>query len=72
MAKKTINYSIINNKYFKEKDVILISIDIIGAILGPQTKSETNVHFKKESYGDLSLKITITNKEKITPSCTIR
>ena len=67
-----INYSIINNKYFKEKDVILISIDIIGAILGSQTKSETNVHFKKESYGDLSLKITITNKEKITPSCTIR
>ena len=67
-----INYSIINNKYFKEKDVILISIDIIGAILGPQTKSETYVHFKKESYGDLSLKITNTNKEKITPSYTIR
>ena len=61
-----------NNKYFKEKDVILISIDIIGAILGPQTKSETYVHFKKESYGDLSLKITNTNKEKITPSYTIR
>ena len=67
-----INYSIINNKFFKEKDVILISIDIIGAILGSQTKSETYVHFKKESYGDLSLKITNTNKEKITPSCTNR
>ena len=46
-----IKYSIINNKFFKEKDVILISIDIIGATLGPQTKSETYVHFKKESYG---------------------
>ena len=85
------NDKLFNNKFFKEKDVILISIDtnsgkeyldkksvllnkpmILGAILGPQAKSETYVPFETASYGDLSLKITNNNTEKITPSCTIR
>ena len=85
------NENLFNNKFFKEKDIILISIDtnsgkeyldrksvllnkpmILGAILGPQAKSETYVPFETASYGDLSLKITSTHIEKVTPSCTIR
>ena len=85
------NENLFNNKFFNEKDIILISIDtnsgkeyldrksvllekpmILGAILGPQAKSETYVPFETASYGDLSLKISSTHTEKITPSCTIR
>ena len=85
------NENLFNNKFFNEKDIILISIDtnsgkeyldrksvllekpmILGAILGPQAKSETYVPFETASYGDLSLKIKRNHTEKITPSCTIR
>ena len=80
-----------NNKFFQEKDIILISIDtlsgkeyldrkstifdkpiILGAILGPQAKSETYIPYETASYGDLSLKVAETHIENVTPSCTIR
>ena len=57
---------------FKAEEAAISAENMNKEVKISQTKSETNVHFKKESYGDLSLKITITNKEKITPSCTIR
>ena len=83
--------TLFNNEFFKEKDIILISIDtnsgkeyldrkavlfnkpiILGAILGPQAKSETYCPFETASYGDLSLKKSDIHIEKVTPSCTIR
>ena len=85
------NDKLFNNKFFKEKDIFLISMDtfsgkeyldrksilhdkpmILGAILGPQAKSETYVPFETASYGDLSLKNSAHHIEKVTPSCTLR
>ena len=82
---------IFNNKFFQEKDIILISLDtnngkeyldtkslmfnkpmILGAILGPQAKSELYIPFETASYSDLSLKNTGHHTENVTPSCTIR
>lgn len=83
--------NIFTHEFFKEKDIILISIDtksgkeyldkkstlfykpmILGAIKGPQAKSESYIPYETACFTDLSLKVNKTSKEDETPSCTIR
>ena len=59
-------------EYLDRKSIMHNKPIILGAILGPQAKSETYIPFKTASYGDLSLKIDDTHIENVTPSCTIR
>ena len=59
-------------EYLDRKSIMLNKPMILGAILGPQAKSEIFIPFETASYSDLSLKGTSTNIENITPSCTIR
>ena len=59
-------------EYLDRKATILNKPIILGAILGPQAKSETYIPFETASYGDLSLKVSDTSIERVTPSCTIR
>jgi ubiquitin-activating enzyme E1 len=82
---------IFTHDFFKEKDIILISIDtisgkeyldkksilfdkpmILGAIKGPQAKSESYVPYETPCFTDLSSKRNKTSEEEETPSCTIR
>jgi ubiquitin-activating enzyme E1 len=82
---------IFTHDFFKEKDIILISIDtisgkeyldkksilfdkpmILGAIKGPQAKSESYVPYETSCFTDLSSKRNKTSEEEETPSCTIR
>ena len=59
-------------EYLDRKSTMLNKPMILGAILGPQAKSETYIPFETASYGDLSLKNNETHIENVTPSCTIR
>ena len=59
-------------EYLDRKSTMLNKPMILGAILGPQAKSEIYIPFETASYSDLSLKITETHTENVTPSCTIR
>ena len=59
-------------EYLDRKSIMLNKPMILGAILGPQAKSEIFIPFETASYSDLSLKNTSSHTENVTPSCTIR
>lgn len=59
-------------EYLDRKSIMFNKPMILGAILGPQAKSEIYIPFETASYSDLSLKTTGTHTENVTPSCTIR